>query len=352
MKTIGKTLTGILLAGALALGTGRADAQSKVSIETQAITNTVGSGLPFHRTTIETQPITIRYDKTIGLGKNAKDPADAGAIFFNNLYSDSTSSLNAYAINVGSFNREDEQFFGAWASKKVEETELTFEVGKSARKTGPSREWGIAKVRGENISGDLAYFAQGSTFGKEDKFSYYMACYHDKNTYVGGGDNNGVSWTFGGIHGFEDFGTFAFGKHDPKTGEVWIKSQTAVSDVNKSFYNAGLFDFAADYLTLPAFFPIHFSPISTKGSAALKLEYKNFPSRKKAESEIMVATNQTPIQVGVGINTEYNPTGTTSGVALELYKDFNVAGIKGDFEVKYNGRTKDLQAYLKAGYAF
>ena len=66
----------------------------------------------------------------------------------------------------------------------------------------------------------------------------------------------------------------------------------------------------------------------------------------------MLGTNQTPVQISLGINNEKKNNTSVSGLAVELYKDFNVAGIKGDVEVRYNARTKDLQTYVKAGYEF
>src|SRR3990172_3459263 len=141
MKTLNKIISGIALAGALAFGY-EANAQTKIATET-SVTNNVHTALPFQRLQVNSGNLLLKYDKTTPIN-NAKDPDDAGAIFFNNLYSDNTASVNAYAINLGNFKREDEQFFGAWASGKFGKTEITLEAGKSARKTGPSREWGIA----------------------------------------------------------------------------------------------------------------------------------------------------------------------------------------------------------------
>ena len=185
MKTLQKIVSGIALAGALAFGY-EANAQTKLSTETQMINNGIGSGIPLHRTVVETKPITVKYDKTTALGNNA-DPVDVGAVFLNDLFSNDNTNVGAYMINVGNFNRNDEQFFGAWMSKKYDDITATLEAGKGSRATGSPREFAIGYFRSPIFSGDIAYFAQGSTFGKNEIKKYAWGAYHDKHAYVKAG---------------------------------------------------------------------------------------------------------------------------------------------------------------------
>ena len=350
MKTLQKIVSGIALVGALAFGY-QANAQIKLSTETQMINNGIGSGIPLHRTVVETKPITVKYDKTTALG-NGADPVDVEAIFLNDLFSNDNTNVGAYMINVGNFNRNDEQFFGAWMSKKYDDITATLEAGKGSRATGSPREFAIGYFRSPIFSGDIAYFAQGSTFGKNEIKKYAWGAYHDKHAYVGAGRNVKINLGLLGLKGFDDFGSFTYAIRDEKTGDVRIRSQTAARNVNKSFFNSGLFNVAANYFTLPAFFTRHFSPLSTKGDLTLKLEYKKSGATGAEEREVLLGTNQTPVQISLGINNEKKNNTSVSGLAVELYKDFNIAGIKGDVEVRYNARTKDLQTYVKAAYEF
>lgn len=348
--SIKKTLTGIVLAGALAFGC-RANAQTKLSTETQIIDNKVGLGLPLQRTTIESKPLTLKYDKTSAMGNNA-DPADVGAIFIDDIALGNNTTGGAYIMNCGNFDGKDEIFPGIWVKKKFNDIIATLEAGKGVRSTGSPREYAIFYFRSPTISGDAAYFAQGSTFGKNDIWKYGWLTYHDKYIYAGAGRNVKKNLGFLGLKGFDDFGTFTYAMRDEVTGNVNIRSQTAAGNVNKFFFNNGLFDIAANYLTLPAFFTKHFSPLSTKGNVSLKLEYKRVPSAGTEEKEILVGTNQLPIQISLGINSEKKNNHSVSGFVTELYKEFSIAGIKGDVEIRYNSRAKDLQAYVKAGYEF
>ena len=357
MKTLKKILSGIALTSALLLGY-NANAQIKpvsISTETSIVENRIENkntfGIPMQRVEINTEPVVVKYDSYFNL--KGKNPDDVASIFFNKVYNKKDLSLDLGVLNVGNFNGKDELFFDVLATKKVNKTEATLEVGKSTREIAASREWVIVYFRNPKISADAGYFAQGSTFNTNTKIQKYAWLgYHDNHKYIALGNEIDRTWGFFGVKGYSDFGTFTLGKYDRNTGDVWIKSQTAVGDVNQKFYCTELFDVAASYFVVPAFHTKHFSPLSTKGDVALKLEYKKNGTTKTQETEAMIGTNKTPIQIGLGINTEYKDNSSTSNAVVELYKEFKIGKIDGSAECRYNNRTEDVAGYLMLKYKF
>jgi hypothetical protein len=320
----------------------------KVSTETAA----TADGIPMHRTEIVNNNVTVKYDAKFRT-KPTDAPVDIGGISFDKIYSDSTINIAAGLTSVGNLDKETEYFLDASITKQYGDITATLDIGKGARSTGPSREYLIGVFRHPNVSSEIGWFPQGSTFNKHTEIlQYEWVALHNDNAYVGGGNEVDRTWIFAGIKGMEDFGTFAFAKYDRKSGDVWVKSQTAYGNADRGFFSTETFNVAASYLCVPPFFVKHFSPISTKGDAALKIEYKNCPSTGNAESEVMLGTNTTPIQVGIGVNTGYKGNTSISNVVAELYKEFSVAGIKGSVEVRYNNRTGDASGYVKLSKEF
>ena len=356
MKKLQKLLSGILLSGALlcrynANGQVAQTTPIKVLTETSISANKTGSGIPMPRTAINTGQFSFKNDTYFNF--KGKNPNDVTSLFYNKNYDKKNLSLDLGILNVGNFDGKDEIFFDASITKKQDNKNITLEIGKSIKKDCESREWAIVYLRNPKISGDIGYFAQGPTFKKNTEIlKYAWLGYHNNHTYVALGNEIDRTWGFVGVKGYSDFGTFTLGKYDRQNGDVWIKSQTAIGDVNQKFYCTELFDVASSYFVVPAFHTKHFSPLSTKGDVALKVEYKKNGTTNVQESEIMIGTNKTPIQLSVGINTEYTSDATTSNAVIEAYKEFKIGKCDGSIEAKYNNRTEDLTAYLTLKYTF
>ena len=351
MKSLRKTLTGLALLGALAFGYKTSDAQIKIAAET-SIENTAGVvGVPLQRTIVDLGKIRIKYDKTTA-PKGLKDPEDVGAIFYNNAYSSANTSVSAYIINVGNLDGKDEIFPGAWITNKIGNTTAIIEAGKSIRKTGPSREYVLTYLRGENFSGDAAYFAQGSTFGKNDIYKFVWGAFHNDGIYLSVGRNINKNVASLGTSSSKNFGSYTYAIQDGSNNDLQINSECSVGNVDNEYYSTGMFNTLSNYNTLPSFFSQRFNPVSSRGDASLSCDYWNSPTANTSELEMMIGTNQPLMAFGVGFDVEKKGGATTKGLTLQAYKKISLGNFTGDLEFKCNSRTNDLNAYFKAAYEF
>ncbi|PIN80914.1 hypothetical protein COV13_02820, partial [Candidatus Woesearchaeota archaeon CG10_big_fil_rev_8_21_14_0_10_32_9] len=53
---------------------------------------------------------------------------------------------------------------------------------------------------------------------------------------------------------------------------------------------------------------------------------------------------------GIGVNTLSKNGERKTGVAIEAFKGFDLLGIKGSVEGRYNARTGDITGYLMMNY--
>ena len=213
--------------------------------------------------------------------------------------------------------------------------------------------YAIAAFKHPKTSVSAAYY----TVAPKDTRYYGYAAYHDNNIYGVVGNNVKTTFAAAGTYDLKYFGSYTFITHNRENGNIWMKSQTAFGNVNNNVFCVKSLDKLSDIFTIPLFQPVHLDPVSTKGDYAIKLEYKKTPSsdgEKKnctSETELMIATSKTPVQIGLGVNTSYKNNSSISNVAIELYKDFKLGKkFTGSIEGRYNNRTKETTGYLKMKY--
>jgi len=355
MKTLQKIIAGIALTSALTFGY-KANAQeqnvlvpTKVSTETSAINNKDVSGVPFQRVEAGNDAWSFKYDINMKL-KPSDCPVNVGMLSLNKLYSNKNTSIGAEIFQVGKFNEKDIWFVDAFIAKKMGDISLMLDYGKGLQKDRQSKDYVIATLKHPKFSLEGCAYPQGSVLEKNVKTLWCgFGSYKGDNVYASLGNKVQTGYASAGLYGFKDFGQLLFGMKTRDNGDIWIKSQTALGDVNQAFFSKEMFEIASEYFAMPAYFPMHFSPISTRGNIALKLEYKK--NSGVPQTEIMLATDKTPVQIGLGVNTSYQNNSSISNVAIELYKDFKLGKkFTGSIEGRYNNRTKETTGYLKMKY--
>jgi len=350
MKTLQKIIAGAALTGALLFGY-NANAQkaivpTKVSTETSLIGSKDNSGVLMQRLETGNDAWTFKYDYSPKLNFDTK-PVNVGLFSLNKLYNKNNWNVGVEGFQVGNFDGKDTWFVDAWVSKKHKDISAMLDLGLGFPDTKYTQVYAIASFKHPKTSLCGAFYK----VSPEETRYYGYAAYHDHNVYGVVGNKVHTSFAMAGVYDLEHFGNLTFGTHNRETGDVWIKSQTAVGDVNKKFYSVGTFDLASDILSMPMFQPIHLGPLSTKGDYALKLEYKKNSAKNTHETEIMVATDKIPfVQVGVGLNTEYNCGKSISNIAVELYKEVKLGKFSGSAEARYNAKTSTATGYVKMAY--
>ncbi len=321
---------------------------TKAAIESSIISNKDMDGILMQRIETGNDDWTLRYDYNSKLNFDKK-PANVGMLSLNSLYDKNNINVGAEVFQVGNLDGKDTWFVDAWASKKYKKTSFMIDAGLGFPSTKYLQTYAIASFNHPKTTIKGAFYNVSS---KETRYYGYIS-YHNHNIYASVGNKINTGFAIAGTYGFKSFGNMTFGTLDRKTGDIWIKSQTAIDNVNQKFYSAETFDLASDILSMPMFQPIHLNPVSTKGNYALKLEYKYSETRKSHETEVMLATKKIPfIELGVGVNTEYKENCTNSSFALELFKEVRFGKFSGSAEARYNHRTKTGTAYIKMSRTF
>ena len=360
MNALQKIIAGLAVAGTIA-STTPTQAQQQASLtpthaqtETSFRSTDQVTGTPLQRLVVNNDTWTFKYDRNAQMDA-ANKPNDIALLYLGKIATVKDINLGASAIIYGNHDGKDETFIDAYLTKHIGKASITLDIEKSFRPTGPSREYVALIAKHPRVNIAAGVWAQASFLKKQHDplLAYGYVSVKNDHGYAAIGNKEHTGYAAAGIHGFENFGEFIFALNNRDLGTTWIKSQTAFGEASKGFYSNETFDVASAYFGMPAFFPIHFSPLSTKGSVALKLDYKHDNNAGTTETEAMLATNKTPIQLGLGINTLSLDGKIDSDVAIELYKDFKINDkLTGAAELRYNNRTKDVASYLTIGYAF
>jgi hypothetical protein len=353
MKILQKIVAGAALTSALLFGY-NAKAQNvlvptQVKTETSAISNKDVAGVPYQRVEFGNDKWSFKYDINSKLKPN-ETPVNVGMFALNKLYKKNNTSIGAEIFQVGKFTSTDVWFVDAWVASKLGDFSVMLDYGKGFQIDKRSKDYVIATAKSKRVSLEGCVYPQGSLLEKGIEWKKYgFVSYKGDDVYASIGNKIDAGYISAGYYGSPDFGTFAFGTFDRKTGNRWIKSQTAIGKVNRKFYSNETGEIASEFFAMPAYFPVHFSQLATKGMLALKLEYKR--NSYVPETEFMIASSKTPLaQLGIGINTVYAPCSTSSNYVVEACKQLNFGNFSGLLETRYNNNKKEFTAFLTMSY--
>lgn len=294
----------------------------------------------FQRIQISNKDFEIKYDQN-------KDKNDVAKITIN-----TPNKTGFAAYKLGDGLSEDNFYVEGWKAFDLGKNTALIDGGFGLGKTIKPVYYGIVNIKNDKLFLEAALYNEGSKLLDMDKSFYGLAAYDFGNAYFGIGNKKGEHVALMGIKDFKDIGHISMLTYDPKTKKFWTKSMTGIGNVDKGFYSKGLFDAALEYFAIPAFFPLHFSPETSKGDYVLTLF--GVGDDKSQEIEAQVGFRNKIVEVGTGINTLTQDGKTESGLVVELNKPFeNILGIEklnGNAEARYNTRTQSVEGYLQLNY--
>jgi len=355
-----KAVAGATLVGTLAFGhIANTNAQNvlvptKIKTETSAIngidaSGTHVAGVPYQRIEFGNDAWSFKYDINTKL-KPTDNPVNVGMFALNKLYSKGKTSVGAEIFQVGKFKETDVWFVDSWVSTTIGDMSVMIDYGKGLQKDKRSKDYVIATAKNKRVSLEGCLYPQGSFLEKGIEWKKYgFVSFKGDHAYAAVGNKINAGYVAAGVYGFKDFGTFSFGTFDRKTGDRWIKSQTAFGDVNQKFYSTATAEIASEYFAMPAYFPVHFTQLTTRGTFAIKLEYKR--NKYVPETEVEIASNKTPlVQLGVGINTVYKEGAAKSSYVVEACKTVQFGDFSATAEARYNNNNQTLTGFLTMNY--
>lgn len=309
-----------------------------VSTETKILSGN-DNVLNFQRTEIKNDNLVIKHDYNLNnddvLMVQANLPRDIGVAGY----------------NQGDWQNNNMFYLEGWKTLKLGGTDLMLLGGGGAGKDKETQAYALGKFSKENLFGVFAYFNNVSDFSNLDESTYGFLGYDFGKAYVGAGKASTELMGFLGLKDNPDLGGFVFGKYDRKTDGWMFVSQAAAQETDESFFSKGMFDFIGQYFAIPSFFPVNFTPQTTKGTYSVKVQGAGVPGRSELEGKVGWNNNILPVSAGVNALSTKNPgeqRRTEYGPVIEVYKPIQLGNNRTlQVEAKYNFRNNQFMTLLR-----
>lgn len=302
------------------------------------------NGVQVQRVQFSSPAITLKYDYKTGNGKSINDVF--GISLPITVKDDFSVALGV--IKLGDWNDKDESFISLSAEKKFGDLSLALELGKGAMAESP-RDYITSRISHNLFTIEAGILSEYGYSGIEEftKDRYYWAAIHPEHAFFAIGNEINRTWMSAGTRNLEGFGNFTFFNADRDNKNFWFKSQFGFGKINQKFYCLDNYRVATSYLIVPPFFYRHFSPISTKGEYALKIEGKRTVNSEKWEVTGAKDIGQLG-QVAIGWQRESGK----SGINLEYYKEVRIIGCAISGEFRYETIYNRFSGFITANYEF
>ncbi|MDD3285325.1 MAG: hypothetical protein PHG95_01685 [Patescibacteria group bacterium] len=319
-----------------------------VNIES-AISADTSAHLGVLKTEVQTSIANFRYDYKA-------TASDVLGVTFPKIWSDSITKISGMVVKIG--DEINNQFaFDGWVTSKINRFSVMGEVGRMIGKNQIPWDYVGMRVANKWFTAEaygLGYHPVHSSWDNGGVV-YAWAAYHPEHLFVSAGVQVGRDyeqyWGFVGTKNIGRFGNFSFVNYDVKTGNFWFRTQSGFGEINDKFFCQDLYIEATSYMVVPIFFYKHFSPISTKGTYALKIDGRRVGNVDNYELIISKNINHGWLAVATGINSELIDGEWRFAPSLEAYKCWNTKD-RGSLivEFRYDVLYKTASAYLVVRY--
>ncbi len=325
------------------------EAQTKLSIETTLCYDKLQGGIPLNRLEITNPTFSLKYDYKVDL-TSGKPVNDVFGICFPKIIDKKTFSLDVSIIKLGDWNKSDQTILDLLATKKIGSVNITLEIGRAIGVETKPWDFIVSRAAHHLFTVEGGILSPDPLFAPSQKKLYGWVAYHPKHLFIATGNEISRNWLLFGTKKYANFGNFSFFNYDRDNGNFWFRSQFGFQSVNQNFFAQDNYIVAASYLIVPPFFYKHFSPMSTKGKYALKLDGKRVGKLETYEISVGRQFGQYG-QVAVGINNE-NFKSERVGLILEYYKEFKLKNFKASAELRYEQLSAKFYGYIVLAYTF
>ncbi|MFA5024428.1 MAG: hypothetical protein WC523_05750 [Patescibacteria group bacterium] len=322
-------------------------AQIRFSTETTLCYDKSQGGIPLNRLEIQHPQFNIKYDYKVDLINNAP-VNDVFGIFFPKIINKKNFKLGGALIKLGDWNQNDQIIFDITAEKKFKHLLISWEVGRVIGVKTQPWDFIISRISHRLFTVEGAIFSPDWFLAPSSKKLYGWVAYHPRHFFLAVGNEISRNWFIVGTKNYQRFGNFTFMNYDRDNGNFWFRSQFGFKNVNQKFFSQENYLIAASYLIVPPFFYRHFSPMSTKGLYALKLDGKRVGKLETYEVSIGRQFGRYG-QICLGINNE-NFLPNRIGWIVEYYKEFCLKNFQAITELRYEQLTGRFYGYITLVY--
>lgn len=309
-----------------------------ISLESTGKMDTAVSEVSVQRIEISTERWNFKYDYK----KYAVDVLGLGL----NIYADSTTTLSAMVVKMGDHNSEDQYILDAWATKQLGNYNVLLEVGRMISPSAVPWDYAGTRIANHLFTAEvyaLGYHSFNEEWSKDDVVMAWAA-FHPKHAFVSVGVSDDQYWAFAGTKNLKHFGSFTF-LNWQKNGNYWFRTQAGFGDINQGFFSQDLYIEATSYMVVPIFFYKHFSPISTKGTYAVKFDSKRNGACSTHELIMSKKIGTKSLAAAVGINSVHEGPTLRLAPSFEVYKDFKTEYGRLTLELRYDMVYHAFSAY-------
>jgi hypothetical protein len=335
----------IILSG-LALNS---EAQIRINSETTIVYDKSQGGIPLNRLEFQHPLFSVKYDYKVDLIAN-KPVNDVFGIFFPKIIDKKTFNLSGCLIKLGDLNKSDQIIFDLSATQKIGTLSLSLEIGRAIGATIQPWDFVVSRISHRLFTVEGGLLSPDQLFAPSFKKLYGWIAYHPEHIFIATGNEISRNWFLFGTKKYDNFGNFSFLNYDRDNGNFWFRSQFGWQDVNQKFFSQENYLVAASYLIVPPFFYKHFSPMSTKGKYALKLDGKRVGKLEAYEISIGRQFGKYG-QIAIGVNNE-NFKSERVGLVLEYYKEFTLKNFKASTELRYEQLNSRFYGFITLAYQF
>ncbi len=321
-----------MIANSLAFG-------QNVNLESTVKIDTNVSEVSVQRLEVVAEKWNLKYDYK-------KYGADVLGLTLPDLYSDSTTTVSAMLVKMGDNNNKDQYIADVWATKQYGDYSVLLEVGRMISPAAVPWDYAGTRVANRLFTAEvyaLGYHSFHEQWNKEDALMAWVA-FHPKHAFVSLGVSDDQYWAFAGTKNLKHFGSFTFLNWKPN-GDYWFRSQAGFGEINQGFFSQELYIEATSYMVVPIFFYKHFSPISTKGTYAVKFDSRRTGSLTNHELIMSKKIGTNNLAAAIGINGEQQGSNLRFAPSFEVYKDFKTEHGRIILELRYDLLYNAFSAY-------
>lgn len=346
MKTVVLVVIAVVIMMTLELNNSFAQ---NLTTETALRNENGGSGISFHRTKFTYKDLTVKYDDKRDLsGKNTL--ANVGGINLANVISKNNFTLGAGVIVIGNLNKQDEIWVYTDLKKDWKKTSLSLGLGHGFSYANGYRDYVLSRFSHPLFTVEGGFVSKKGYKNTSELLQdkYLWGAIHPEYFFAAAGVELSRNWFLISTKKIKNFGNLTLYNNERGTNNFWFRSQTGILDVSQGFFSQENCLVATSFLMIPPFFPLHFSPITTKGKISFKIDGARTGDLERWE---MIAGYQ--INSGLHLAAGYQrETSGSKGLVFELYKEIKISTFKVLIETKYETMYSRLSGYITTSYNF
>lgn len=290
--------------------------------------------------------LKVTYDYKRNINKQIND---VFAVTAPSLFPVGKTSFNASVLHVGDWNKEDVSWVDLGVSYNSDQFACDLNFGQGMGRMQKPQSYFFGRLRFSDLvttEGGFLSTPGYTKFSELTQDKYFWIALNPKHFFIALGNQVKTTWALAGTKEIKNFGSFSFLSVDRQSKDYWFRSQNAYGTINEGFFSQENYVLGTSTLVCPPFLFVHFSPLSTKGTYAFKVDGKKVGTVEKWE--VSVSRQFGPLgHLAIGAQREL---GKKNGIILEYYNSYAIGMYKISSELRYESISQRFTGYITMHY--